>query len=207
MIQVINGEIINTALPQTGYVNGNTVSRYDLLPEEVLMEQGWLPEETDIPEHSMYDEVVFDTYEILANKVIKHYKIAGNLNIFTNEKEKKIDESNIQLEEYLKNHPLLFTDGNYYSVTKDKQNLLAGQLLTYQLELQAGNTSPELTWNATGEICVVWDYENLVSLTLAIKEYVKPLVKAQQQYEKNIKSCTTFDELNQIIIDYNNIIL
>ena len=77
MIQVINGEIIQYQLPQTGTLkDGRTVSGYHLLDEEVLLDEGWLPLEDNPPE---YDEetqyLVNDGYEILEDKVIKKYKI------------------------------------------------------------------------------------------------------------------------------------
>jgi hypothetical protein len=117
-------------------------------------------------------------------------------------KTEKINESNLKLADYLLNHPLLYTDGLYYSVSLEKQNLLAGQLLTYQLEIQLGNPNPELTWNSTGEECSEWTFENLALLSLAIKNYVKPFVSKQRELEKLIKLCTTLEELNNIDITF-----
>jgi hypothetical protein len=122
-----------------------------------------------------------------------------------NAKKIKIQESNKLLEQYLETHPLLYNDGLYYSVTRDKQNLLAGQLLTYQLELQSGVVNPELTWNSTGEICVPWNYTNLVGLALAIKEYVKLFVAKQQEYDKYIQQLNNINEVYGLVITYENI--
>ena len=77
MIQVIDGEIVKYSLPTTGTLkDGSTVSGYHLLDEEVLLDEGWLPLE-DIPPE--YDEetqyITADGYEILADKVIKKYKV------------------------------------------------------------------------------------------------------------------------------------
>ena len=77
MIQVINREIAQYSLPKTGTLkNGSTVSGYQLLDEEVLLDEGWLPLEDVKPE---YDEetqyLVNDGYEILEDKVIKQYRI------------------------------------------------------------------------------------------------------------------------------------
>lgn len=116
----------------------------------------------------------------------------------------RIQQSKTLLEKYLENHPLLYTDGNYYSVTKNKQNLLAGKLLTYQLELQSGVENPELTWNRSGDVLVPWAYENLVCLNNAIKTYVEPYVIKQQVYEKQINLSSTVEEVNDLVIDYDN---
>ena len=77
MIQVINGEIKQYQLPQTGTLkDGSTVSGYHLLDDDILRDEGWLPLEDVKPE---YDEetqyLVNDGYEILEDKVIKKYRI------------------------------------------------------------------------------------------------------------------------------------
>ena len=77
MIQVIEGKIKQYNLPKTGILkNGQTVSGYHLLDEEILKEEGWLPLEDNPPE---YDEetkyLVNDGYEILEDKVIKKYRV------------------------------------------------------------------------------------------------------------------------------------
>ena len=120
-----------------------------------------------------------------------------------NVKRNKIAESNKKLEQYLLEHPLLYTDGKYYSVTLEKQSILQGNLMGYQLELQMGVANPILEWNSTGDVCIPWTYENLSALAVAIKNYVKPYVGAQQAYEKQINLCTTLEEVKDIIVDYN----
>lgn len=121
-------------------------------------------------------------------------------------KNNKIKESHILLEKYLADNPLLYTDGKHYTVTLEKQNLLTGNLLAYQLELQLGMESPELEWNATGDECVSWTFEDLSSLAIAIKYYVKPYVAHQRKIEKDeIAPCVTQEELNNVVIDYETI--
>lgn len=121
-------------------------------------------------------------------------------------KRNKIVESNKKLELYLLEHPLLYSDGKYYSVTLEKQSILQGNLMGYQLELQMGVANPILEWNSTGDVCIPWSYENLSALAVAIKNYVKPYVGAQQVYEKQTNACTTIDEVNGIVIDYETVI-
>lgn len=116
-------------------------------------------------------------------------------------KKEKIIESKDKLNEYLEKNPIQFTNGKFYSVTKEKQALLTSQIMTYQLAINAG-LSPVLTWNASGEECTQWSYENLCSLALSISNYVKPKVALQQAYEVQINSCKTQDEVKQIIINY-----
>lgn len=77
MIQVINSEIKQYKLPKTGTLkNGETVSGYHLLDEEILKDEGWLPLEDIQPEYNEETQyLVNDGYEILEDKVIKKYRI------------------------------------------------------------------------------------------------------------------------------------
>lgn len=103
---------------------------------------------------------------------------------------------------YLATHPLIWTDGNQYTVTAEKQTLLTTQLSLYQTALSSGNTY-ELKWNSTGNESTVWKYEDLVALALAINKYVQTLVAYQQAKEVEIMSCETLQELESIIVDYD----
>lgn len=114
----------------------------------------------------------------------------------------RIADSKDALAEYLESHPLTWTDGKQYSVTEDKQALLTGNLAAYQLAVTLGQENPELTWNATGEECTVWTFENLAMLAIAIKAYVKPLVAYQQKTEIAIRACITVEDVGAVAIDY-----
>ena len=114
----------------------------------------------------------------------------------------KIEESKTKLAEWLANNPLLFTDGKYYSVTEEKQALLNGNLASYERATKAGIEYP-LKWNSTGEECTEWNYNDLLILSLSIAAYVAPKVSMQQKIELGIKACETMDDINTIVIDYD----
>lgn len=116
-------------------------------------------------------------------------------------KSERITQSKQQLEEFLQNNPLQFTDGKFYSVTAEKQTLLANALQVYQMKVQAGLPAT-LKWNATGEECTEWTLEDLSALVLVIAEYVEPLVTKQQALEVQIKNAQTLEELEAIEINY-----
>lgn len=116
-------------------------------------------------------------------------------------KSERITQSKQQLEEFLQNNPLQFTDGKFYSVTAEKQTLLANALQVYQMKVQAGFPAT-LKWNATGEECTEWTLEDLSALALAIADYVEPLVTKQQALEVQIKNAQTLEELEAIEINY-----
>lgn len=115
----------------------------------------------------------------------------------------KIAESKDKLAEWLANHPVTYKDGKQYSVTAEKQSLLNGNLSSYE---RAQGASPSvkypLRWNATGEECTEWEYEDLVGLSLAIAAYVAPKVAEQQAVEIAINACSTIEELNEVAISY-----
>lgn len=115
----------------------------------------------------------------------------------------KVAESKEKLAEWLASHPMTYKDGKQYSVTAEKQSLLNGNLSSYE-RAQGANPSVKypLKWNATGEECTEWEYEDLVSLSLAIAAYVAPKVAEQQAIEIAINACSTIDELNRVVIAY-----
>lgn len=116
-------------------------------------------------------------------------------------KSARVAESKGTLAAYLEEHPLLWTDGKRYSVTMEKQTLLTSALARYQIAAAAGQ-SPELRWNASGEECAVWNYEDLAALALAIAAYVEPLVSRQQALEVEIMAAQSREELEGIALDY-----
>lgn len=117
------------------------------------------------------------------------------------QKEYKIAQSKQDLKTYLANNPMQWLDGNYYSVTEEKQNQLNSNLALYQLSVASGSPRT-LEWNCTGETCTKWTLENLTALALAIGNYVQPIVAQQRKIEVEIRNCTTKEELNSIKIKY-----
>lgn len=123
-------------------------------------------------------------------------------------KEKKIQESKEQLATWLANNPMESEihnpEGEYYTVTQEKQAQLTQLLTLYSMAKQSG-TEMQLTWNASGGICEEWTYEQLSTLSFQIASYVLPRVKKQQEYEIRINTCTTQEEVEQIEIEYDTI--
>lgn len=117
-------------------------------------------------------------------------------------KASKIAESKDKLAEWLEAHPYKHTDGKLYACTEEKQALLNGNLASYERAKSAGIEYP-LRWNSTGEECEPWEYSDLLVLSLSIAGYVAPKVSKQQEIELQIKACTTVDELNEIVINYD----
>ena len=115
----------------------------------------------------------------------------------------KIAESKVKLSEWFENNPYLHTDGNYYSVTEEKQSLLNSNLASYERATQAG-IEYDLKWNSTGQPCKPWEYTELLTLSLCIAGYVAPKVAIQQATEIAIKECDTIEKIENIVIDYDD---
>lgn len=123
-------------------------------------------------------------------------------------KKYKIGLSKTYLAEYLESHPLLSTAHNntaaYYSVTKEKQDLMTQQYLSYQIAKAVDPEHAVLTYNATGEVCEPWEEAEFLQLIIEVKAYVYPLISYQQTIEKLITHCETKDEVSEIAIDYGS---
>ena len=116
-------------------------------------------------------------------------------------KEEKIALSKLMLSEWLANNPMLYSDGNYYSVTEEKQSLLNSNLASYERATAAGIPYP-LKWNSTGAECAEWEYADLIALSLSIAAYVAPRVSIQQALEVQIRACETKEEVDGVVISY-----
>lgn len=114
-------------------------------------------------------------------------------------KSAQIAQSKADLAAYLESHPLQWTDGQQYSITAEKQSQLIGTVVA----AQADGQPPE--WNSTGGVCREWDIAELVSLSVAIKNRVKALVKYQQAQEVAMNNAATLEELESIVVDYDSV--
>lgn len=121
-----------------------------------------------------------------------------------NIKDEKISKSKDDLAVFLEENPLIWTDGNKYSVTSEKQQQLTSKIAVAQMAQQIQQPY-NLTWNTTGDVCQEWTLENLTLLAFAIDAYVTPLVSYQQEKEVEIKNCKTIEEVNAIEIDYSSV--
>ena len=116
----------------------------------------------------------------------------------------RIQQSKDDLEAYLEAHPLTWTDGNQYNITREKQQQLTSKILSATLAHQT-STPYELTWNATGAECTPWTLEELAALAFAIDARVTALVSYQQAKEVAMQAAATLEELEGVNVDYDEV--
>ena len=114
-------------------------------------------------------------------------------------KSERIAQSKSDLAAYLEAHPLQWTDGQFYSITAEKQAQLTSTIIC----AQADGQPPE--WNSTGGVCRGWDVQELVSLGVYIKNRVKALVSYQQTQEVAMRNAATQEDLDAVVVDYDSV--
>lgn len=119
-------------------------------------------------------------------------------------KEQRIAQSKTDLAAYLESNPLLWMDGQYYSITAEKQAQLTGKIMAATMA-QTLSQPYTLTWNSTGEVCKEWTLVDLSALAFAIDSRVTALVSYQQTQEVAIRNATTREELDGIVVDYDTV--
>lgn len=119
-------------------------------------------------------------------------------------KTERIKQSKTDLATYLESHPLQWTDGNYYSITAEKQAQLTSKIMAATMA-QTLSADYTLTWNSTGEVCKEWTLSDLSALAFAIDKRVTALVTYQQTQEVAMRNATTQEELNAIVVNYDSV--
>ena len=94
-------------------------------------------------------------------------------------------------------------EGRLFSVTMEKQTLLAKQLSMWSISKQQGLPF-QLNWNATGEVCEPWEFPALFKLAGAMTAHVEPLVKMQREAEVRIKRAKNETEVQGHVEKFRN---
>lgn len=120
------------------------------------------------------------------------------------QKASRIAQSKTDLANYLASHPIQWTDGEYYSITAEKQQQLTSKIMAATMA-QTLSTDYNLTWNSTGEVCKTWTLQDLAALAFAIDARVTALVSYQQTQEVAMRDAATQEELDAIVVDYDSV--
>ena len=116
----------------------------------------------------------------------------------------RIARSKAELAAYLEKHPIQWTDGEFYSITAEKQQQLTGKIMAATMA-QALSADYDLTWNSTGQVCKSWTLQDLSALAFAIDKRVTALVAYQQTQEVAMGEAATLEELERVEVDYDTV--
>ena len=193
MYVFLNKNVVREIIPDidSDFPEVSIAERY---PASYIKKCVHISDETDVKVGMVYnaDDGTFSVPEMV------HVTVEVDLDSV---KAEKVAESKVKLAEWLAANPMQY-DGKYYSVTEEKQSLLNSNLASFERADGAGLVYP-LKWNATGEECTEWEYDDLVLLSLTIAAYVAPKVAAQQAIEIEINACETAEQLEAVIISYD----
>ena len=118
--------------------------------------------------------------------------------------ESRIQQSKADLAAYLETNPIQWMDGEYYSITAEKQQQLTSKLMAATMAQSTG-VEYTLTWNSTGQVCKEWTIADLSALAFAIDARVTQLVTYQQTQEVAMRNAETLEALKAIVVDYDSV--
>lgn len=153
----------------------------------------------------IYTEHGIPQYKLLDGKAVERTSEEISAERLEPLKENRIVQSKTELQIYLAEHPLQWTDGKYYTITAEKQQQLTSKLLSATFAQQAQQPY-NLTWNDTEQICEPWTLENLTALAFAIDARVTALVTYQQEKERLIRDAETLETLESIVVNYDEVV-
>ena len=155
---------------------------------------------------SLHDKVIVALNSRPNIKEVEVPSYIGDCSTLDEIKEVMIQQSKINLANFLENNPLFskakYEEGRYYNVTSEKQQQLTAKVLMGMMKATEGQ-SYDLTWNDTGNVCEIWDLLQLKQLSEEIDAYVTPLVKLQQTIEVQIKDTQTIEDVLKIDINFS----
>ena len=153
----------------------------------------------------VYTEQGIPIYKLVDGKAVERTEEEIQAELLEPLKESRIAQSKSDLQSYLSNHPLQWTDGKYYTITAEKQQQLTSKLLSATFAKQTG-TEYDLKWNDTKQVCEPWTLENLTALAFAIDARVTALVTYQQEKERLIRDAETLETLESIVVNYDEVV-
>lgn len=108
-------------------------------------------------------------------------------------------------ETYLKEHPILYTDGNYYGVEEEDRNEMAQQLGIYNLKVQSGLTPDGIKWHTKKKACKLLTLEEFSNLLFAVEAYALKYYELMQSRKESIYECDNKADIFSIPITYEEI--
>lgn len=116
--------------------------------------------------------------------------------------EKNLESFNL----FLKDHPMLYTDGLYYGVEETDRNEMNQQLGAYNVKVAAGLNPISVQWHSKKKACTEFPIEDFLALSSAIEQYTLPYYNLMQTRKEAIFNCTAKIDIFDIPVAYEPIV-
>lgn len=115
------------------------------------------------------------------------------------------EQNLIQFNQFLKDHPMLYTDGLYYGVEEVDRNEMNQQLGAYNTKKAAGSNPTGIQWHSKKKACKEMSVEDFLALSAAIEQYTLPYYNRMQERKEVIFDCTDKGDIFDIPITYEEL--
>lgn len=105
-------------------------------------------------------------------------------------------------EKFLKENPMLHTDGLYYGVEEVDRNEMNQQFGSYSIKQAAGLNPTGIQWHSKKEECKQFSVDDFIALAVAIENYTLPYYNLMQNRKKDIFKCEDKASVFNIPITY-----
>lgn len=144
------------------------------------------------PEGWMYDDETGTFVEIAMLPVI-----------LKESQDAKQEENKRLFSDYLKDHPVTWTDGKQYGITYEDQTEMNLNISQYKMLLEMGVENPPLMWHSCDRGCKDWTLEEIGQLSALISSVVYPIFILMNAYKEDIYECEDRAALKEINIVYD----
>lgn len=103
---------------------------------------------------------------------------------------------------FLKEHPMLYTDGLYYGVEEVDRNEMNQQLGIYNAKVAAGLSPAGVQWHSKKKACKEMSIEDFLTLSAAIEQYTLPYYNLMQKRKEEIFECKDKESVLVVPITY-----
>jgi hypothetical protein len=174
-VQVINNKIVQIGLPQSGFLkDGTSVSGYDLLPINILIEEGWVEEIiTPIPLLTIQQNKISELNSICNKSILSGFDSNAKDGITTKHYDFKTDDQINMLGIQNKIFGAILT------------NTLANLIIEYK-------NSEQITCEND------WTMQQFIKLFQDAETFKNNLVKKYHNLKVDVLASTTIDEINLI---------
>lgn len=162
----------------------------------------------DVPEDTRFRYIY--TYEERDGKIYENRELDTSEELLDDLKSRRIAQTREDLARYLEENPLVSScKGGVekkYTVTLEKQSqltatvtdFLSNALPSILAGIPVGEIDLPIYWNAQGDTCEKWTYEEIFQLKNEMMAYVRPIVEYQRYLEKSLMDLDNQEDIYKL---------